>query len=134
MPPGADLSAFRRVCEGLLDFRGDRFAGGFVVRRFVSLVHLPFVTENRPVPDEHRLLFFDGRIVAHAPYYDVDVERVTAEDFAWIGEVVESPFFTADVARLEGGGWTVIELNDGGCSGLPVQLDPWALYHAVASA
>ena len=132
VPEGADRDAFHRVCAGLLDFRGDRFEGGFVVRRFVRLATLPFVTENRPVPDEHRLVFWDGRLVAHAPYYDVDTEPVDAERFAWIGEVVESPFFTADVARLEDGGWTVIECNDGGCSGMPEQLDLAALYRAIA--
>ncbi len=44
--------------------------------------------------------------------------------FADLGRLVGSPFFTADVARLATGGFTIIELNDGGCSTWPEQLDP----------
>ena len=72
MPRGADRVAFGRAVQGLLDFRGDRFVGGLVVRRFVRLATLPFVTENRPVPDEHRLVFWNGQLAGHAPYYDVE--------------------------------------------------------------
>lgn len=132
VPEGADFAAFARVCEGLLDFRGDRFVGGFVVRRFVQLATLPFTAENRPVVDEHRIVFWNGRPVAHAPYYDVAAQPIDPSRFAWVGEAIESPFFTLDVARLAGGGSTIVELNDGGCSGLPEQLDPWLLYEAVA--
>ena len=45
--------------------------------------------------------------------------------------MIDSPFFTADVARLASGGYTVIEINDGGCSTLPEQLDPRDLYRAL---
>lgn len=132
VPPGADRDDFARVVAGLLDFRGERFVGGLVVRRCVRLATLPLVTEGRPVPDEHRLFVWQGRIVGHAPYYDVDVPAVDPDRFAWIGDVIPSPFFTIDAARLEDGGWTVIEINDGGCSGIPEQLDPWVLYEAIA--
>ncbi|MEZ4299444.1 MAG: ATP-grasp domain-containing protein [Polyangiaceae bacterium] len=44
---------------------------------------------------------------------------------------MDSPFFTADVARLAGGGYTVIELNDGGSSVFPEQMDPRDFYRAV---
>ncbi|MCA9714051.1 MAG: ATP-grasp domain-containing protein, partial [Myxococcales bacterium] len=36
-----------------------------------------------------------------------------------------------DIALLERGGWVVVELNDGGISGLPEQLDPHELYRAL---
>lgn len=131
VPRGADLDAFRSRCEGLLAFRGDRFERGLVVRRFVSLATLPYQTEGRDVPDEHRIFFWNGQPVAHAPYYDVERDPVDLSAFDALGEVIDSPFFTADVARLEDGGWIVVELNDGGSSGLPAQLDPWALYEAI---
>ncbi|MCA9588435.1 MAG: ATP-grasp domain-containing protein [Myxococcales bacterium] len=48
------------------------------------------------------------------------------------GERIDSPFFTADVARLASGGYTVLEINDGGSSTLPEQLDPREVYRAIA--
>jgi hypothetical protein len=83
------------------------------------------------VPDEHRLFFWDGELVAHAPYYDVDAELEDPAQFAFLGRAIASPFFTADVARLAAGGYTVIEINDGGCSTLPEQMDPRDLYRAM---
>ena len=52
---------------------------------------------------------------------------------AYLGRTIGAPFFTADVARLAAGGYTVIEINDGGCSVFPGQMDPRALYRVVAS-
>ena len=53
------------------------------------------------------------------------------QQFAFLGRTIDSPFFTADVARLASGGYTVIEINDGGSSVLPEQMDPRELYRAV---
>ncbi len=132
VPEGADRDDFRAVCERLLEVRGDRFERGFVIKKWLELATLRGVTpERRAVTDEHRLVFVFGRLVAHAPYYDAD--DAVLEDparFAFIGDVIQSPFFTADVARLRSGGYTIIEINDGGCSNFPEQLDPRAVFRA----
>jgi hypothetical protein len=83
------------------------------------------------VTDEHRLVFWEGELVAHAPYYDVDATLADPDAFAFLGRVIGSPFFTADVARLATGGYTVIEINDGGSSSLPEQMDPRDVYRAM---
>jgi hypothetical protein len=104
-----------------------------VVKKFLDLATLPgWTPEQRRVTDEHRLVFWEGRLVAFAPYLDVDSRLSDPGQFAYLGRVVDSPFFTADVARLSSGGYTVIELNDGGSSIFPEQLDPRDLYRAVA--
>lgn len=77
--------------------------------------------------------YAQGRLVAHAPYLDVDSVLEDPHAFDFLGRTVSSPFFTADVARLASGCHTVIEINDGGCSVLPERLDPRDLYRAVAS-
>ena len=77
------------------------------------------------------MVFWNGEPVAHAPYHDIDVDPLAAVPFPWLGEVVESPFFVADLGRLADGGWTVIELNDGGSSRFPDQLDPWEVYGRI---
>lgn len=133
VPKGADRERFVEICQGLLDFHEDRFQRGFVVRRFVDLAPLPYRAEGHPVFDEHRAVFWMGRPVAWAPYHDIDdVEPMARFPFPELGQLIPSPFFTADVGRLASGGHTVIELNDGGSSRLPEQLDPFELYEAIA--
>jgi hypothetical protein len=36
-----------------------------------------------------------------------------------------------DVAMLEDGRWVVVEVNDGGVSGLPASIDPRELFAAL---
>jgi hypothetical protein len=132
VPENATFEDFAAVCERLLEVRGDRFERGFVVKKFLELATLPgWTAEQRRVTDEHRLVFWEGTLVAHAPYYDVDAALDDPGQFAFLGGALASPFFTADVARLATGGYTVIEINDGGSSTLPEQLDPRELYRAV---
>jgi hypothetical protein len=131
---GSEFAEFEAVCERLLELRGDRFERGFVVKKFLELAALPgWLPEQRRVADEHRLVFWRGKLVAHAPYYDVESNLETPSQFAFLGRRIGSPFFTADVARLANGGYTVVEINDGGCSTMPEQMDPRDLYRAVLS-
>lgn len=103
-----------------------------MVKKYLELGTLPgFLPEGRRVTDEHRLVFWEGQLVAHAPYYDVDARLDESGQFADLGRIIASPFFTADVARLATGGYTIIELNDGGCSTWPEQLDPRDVYRAM---
>src|SRR5262249_42685883 len=129
VPAGATFEDFAEICERLLEARGDRFERGFVVRKYLELATLPgWTPERRRVTDEHRVVFFDGRLIAHAPYYDVDATLDEPGQFAWLGDAIASPFFVADVARLAAGGYTVIECNDGGAAVLPERMDPRELY------
>jgi len=131
---GADREDFRATCARLLELRGDRFERGFVIKKHLDLATLRGTTpERRPVTDEHRLVFVFGDLVAHAPYYDSDDAVLDdPERFAFIGDLIDSPFFTADVSRLRDGGYTIIELNDGGCSNFPEQLDPRTVFRSFA--
>ena len=132
VPANADYDDFAEICERLIDARGDRFERGFVVKKYLELATLPgWTPEQRRVTDEHRLVFWNGQLVAHAPYLDVESTLRDPMQFAFIGRVLGSPFFTADVARLAAGGHTVLEINDGGCSVLPEQMDPRELYRAL---
>ncbi|MCA9491356.1 MAG: ATP-grasp domain-containing protein, partial [Myxococcales bacterium] len=87
VPEGADLERFTSICEGLLEFHADRFQRGFVVRRFVRLARLPYATPGHPVFDEHRVVFWNGEPVAHAPYHDIDVDPLEAVPFPWLSQV-----------------------------------------------
>ncbi|MEM9069804.1 MAG: ATP-grasp domain-containing protein [Myxococcota bacterium] len=123
---------FRATCEALRSARGDRFERGFVIREFLPLASLPIRDESgRPLFDEHRLVYWDGELVAHAPYHDYESPPPPLERFAFLAEI-DSLFFTADIARLTDGTWRVLELNDGGVSTLPPLMDPRDLYRHIA--
>lgn len=135
VPEGASYDDFEAICEALMEIRGEHFARGFVIKKYLELATLPgFTPEQRRVTDEHRLVFWEGRIVAHAPYYDVDAQLDDPSQFAFLGQLLGSPFFTADVARCATGQYTVLEINDGGCSVLPERMDPRDLYRAILQA
>ncbi len=70
-------------------------------------------------------------MLAAEPYQESDVEVPDFSAFEPLGRRVPSPFLTLDVAMLEDGGWAVVEVNDGGVSGLPPGLDPRGLFAAL---
>ena len=130
VPEGADRDDFRAVCEALVDERGERFERGIVIRSFVRFATLGHAMPERAVPDEHRLFFVCGRLVAQAPYFEVESPPIEPSAVAFLGRRIDSPFFTADVARLPDGGLAVVEVNDGGVSTLPPLLSPVEFYEA----
>lgn len=133
VPAGATREDFERICANLMEERGDRFERGFVVRRF-----LPLKTYGRtpagPAHLEFRLFFGRGRLLAAEPYHDFDVEVPDFTAFEELGRRLDARFFTMDVAMLEDGGWALVEVNDGGVSGLPPSLDPRELFAALLRA
>lgn len=131
IPAGASRDDFDRVATRLIELHGDRFERGFVIRKFLQLATTGVRTVDRRIPDEHRLFFWRGELVAHSPYHEVGEPLTDTAPFEALGTRVDSPFFTIDIALLERGGWVVVELNDGGISGLPEQLDPHELYRAL---
>jgi hypothetical protein len=79
------------------------------------------------------MLFWRGRLIAEAPYHDVEAIERPAR-FVNLARVVESPFFSADIALTDAGEWIVLELGDGGVSTLPPTMDPRAFYRALSGA
>lgn len=132
VPAGADQATFRAIGQGLLDERGDRFARGIVIRTYVDLAPLPHPDPRQVRFDEHRLLFWQGALVAAAPYHDVRGELPDLDAFRDVGQRFSSALFSVDVARLNDGGWIIIELNDGSVIQLPEQMDIEGLYQKIS--
>jgi hypothetical protein len=133
VPPGADQATFARVCETLIDLRGDRFERGLVIRRYQPLAPAPGGEGER---DEHRLFFWRGRLATASTYHDVVASAADADDpaprFASLGRAIDSPFFSVDIARTAAGDWIVLEIGDGGVSTLPPTLDPRTFYRSIS--
>jgi hypothetical protein len=138
VPKNATREDLAAIVEALVDARGERFERGIVIRKFMKLAELREYqhSPDRPVCDEHRIFFFEGEPIAQAPYNDVDADPINLDEVRFLGKRIDSPFFTADIARTSEktqskNGLTVVEVNDGGVSTLPVQLDPRDLYEAI---
>jgi hypothetical protein len=133
IPPDADRATFDRICRAFIEHRGDRFERGLVFREVLPLA--PVASDGeQPVYDEYRLFFWDGELIAAIPYYETSAEQVDVAQFERLGSAIDSRFFTADVARLITGSWTVIEIGDGGVSTLPPLMSPREFYRAISHA
>jgi hypothetical protein len=131
VPTDCTRARFGELCERLLEVRGERFEGGFVLRRWLPFQ--PFgQTPTGPAFLEYRLFFGRGRLVAAAPYFDFDVETPDFTAFERLARRIDSPFFCMDLAQLESGDFAVVELNDGGVSMLPAAMDPRELFGGLA--
>lgn len=133
VPAGATREDFERTCANLVEERGERFERGLVVRKYLPL-KVYGRTPTGPAHLEFRLFFGHGRLLAAEPYHEFDVEVPDFTAFEPLGRRIDSPFFSLDVAMLEDGGWAVVEVNDGGVSGLPPGLDPRTLFEPLMGA
>lgn len=134
VPEGADRERFLRTARALIEARGERFERGLVIRQYEAPRTLGYRFAERAVPDEHRVVFVRRRIVAHAPYHDVEARPLDDAELRHVeavGRAIRSPFFVLDVMRAADGRLRVIEVNDGGTSRLPEQMDPREVYAAL---
>jgi len=131
VPADATYEEFAYRVERMITLRGDRFERGIVVRKMEPLVELGYRIGERELTEEHRLFFVDGELAAHAPYFEVGAPLDDLTPFHELGERIASPFYSVDVGRKRSGGWTVLDVGDGGSTGLPAQMDPEPLYEAL---
>lgn len=136
---------FYEVAEALRDFRGEHFCGGFVIRQWTHFALLPGSVDAQGacLPDEHRCFFHEGRLLAQAPYHDAEVHDShgaaacsgpAAEELKTFAAALgrfASPLLAVDVARLQSGDWTIVEVSDASVAALPPLMDPRELYRAL---
>lgn len=132
VPPKARKARFLEICAELIERRADRFEGGLVVRPFVPLVQLGAHADGPPVFDEYRLVFWRGELILSSSYGELAGQEENFSKFSHLGQEIASDFFVADVARTRAGELVLIEINDGGCAGLPPSLHPIEFYSAVS--
>lgn len=114
------LDQFSRILRDFHQKRGDLFQGGFVFRRYESLI----LAGNRPI--EYRLWFLGKELIyvnchsgsdqKHLGYYPpvgIFADLVRHVSF------LNSNFFVMDVVLTENGNWIILEMGDGQVSGFP---------------
>lgn len=131
IPANVTREKFDRICGSFIDYQGERFERGFVFRKILPLKPLGYKLMDQPIYDEYRLFFWDKKLILGEAYYEISREERDFSDFEFLGNLIDSPFFTADIARLTNDEWRIIELGDGGVSTLPPLLDPMKLYEII---
>jgi hypothetical protein len=127
IPRASDLPAVERVASRFLKLQGEDLNEGLVFRAFVPLQIVgKHPKSGRPLAAEFRIFWLDGApLLSHrywgdltAPDLALDLERPLAA-LRPIAARIPSRFFTMDLAFLEDGSWTIVELGDGQVAGLP---------------
>ena len=132
IPAGTDEARFREILTTLREDRDRLFEKGFVIRRFVPLRSDGRDMRGHPADHEVRLFFVDGEVLVHArPQFMPPAGKLDA--FRSLARRFQSRFLSMDVAESAAGDWTVIEVGDGGVSGLPASLMADAFYDAIRS-
>ncbi|HEX8915419.1 MAG TPA: ATP-grasp domain-containing protein [Humisphaera sp.] len=130
IPAGTDRARFDRILAAFVAERDRLFEKGFVLRRYVPLVTAGRDMRGHPAADEVRLFYADGELLV-APVAGQGPPVGRMERFGEIARSFRSRFMSVDVARTEAGDWVVIEVGDGGVSGLPVSMDYDAFFRAL---
>lgn len=133
IPAGTSEEKFREIYEVFRTTRGKLFNRGVVLREFMPIVERGSSLAGLPVVEETRLFFWKGRILVR-PEGKSPSPMDEEERWLKIAKRFKSTFMTIDVALLEDGSWKVVEVGDGGVSGLPMGLDPERFFSALWNA
>ncbi len=138
VPAASDLPALERVVRRFLELQGEDLNEGLVLREFVPLKTVgKHPKSGMPLAAELRIFWLAGQaILSHRYWGDLTTFDLPLPwtELGPIAARIPSRFFTMDVAFLEDGSWTIVELGDGQVAGLPdVQLAP-DFYEKIAKA
>ena len=123
IPVASDLPAVHRVVRRFLELQGEDLNEGLVFREFVPLKIVgTHPKSGMPLAAEFRIFWLDAEpILSHRYWGELTTFDVPLpyDEMRPIVARIPSRFFTMDVAFLDDGGWTIVELGDGQVAGLP---------------
>lgn len=131
LPANTSEERFREIFAVFRSTRGKLFNRGVVIKEFMPIVQSGTDLRGFPLVDETRLFFWRGQILVE-PSAAPPSALTNRKCWETIAEKFKSPFITIDVAYLTDGSWKIIEVGDGGVSGLPVGLDPARFYERLS--
>lgn len=135
IPDASDHGNVQRVVWNFIERQGAGLSEGIVIREFVPLEYLQSHDKSgMPLSKEYRIFFLDHQIIAFLNYWDdvtYDEDQPDLTPFMEIARTITSRFFTMDIAKTAEGSWIIVELGDGGVSGLPEQMDVRAFYEGL---
>jgi hypothetical protein len=138
IPDPRDTENVIRVIKNFHRLTEDSRVGGLVFREYLPLKQIGTHPKSKmPLVNEWRTFFYEGRPFYTAKYWEGGAYvGEEAPNMDWVEQVaghVSSDFYSADVAQKEDGSWTLIEIGDGGASGLPDASDAPTFYNRLRS-
>ena len=133
IPMATDKDKVKSVIEKFVELQNTDLNEGLVIREFIELNDLSVHSKSgMPLKQEYRLFFLNGQVLACYDYweegeYSAD-EHPPLDIFRDIGNIIESNFFSMDVAKTKKGEWIIIELGDGQVAGFPDKADRLQFY------
>lgn len=131
----SDIDESVRVMSNFFNLQGRDFYGGLVFREFLSLRKLGnHPVSGMPIPVEFRTFFLNQKPMITSLYWNNDIKYPMGIEYPpqdWlqnIGKKMLSPFVALDIVQSEDGKWWVIEVNDGGTSGYPDNINSQEFY------
>lgn len=131
IPAGTQRDRFEEIVKALLEARGNLFEKGIVLRRFREFVKLADDIRGQPVYEEYRLFMWRGSLLAATPAINGNGPFECTANWESIARKFENPFISMDIAHQQDGSWLIVEVGDGGVSGLPSSIDTGFFYKAL---
>jgi len=131
IPVATERTRFDEILKAFLEARGSVFEKGIVLRRFHELMKLADDIRGQPVHEEYRLFLWSGSLLAATPAIHGQGPFEKLSDWESIARRFENPFISMDIALQENDSWLIVEVGDGGVSGLPSSIEPSAFYQAL---
>ena len=131
IPATTEKARFNEILTAFLDARGDLFEQGIVLRRFHDLVKTGEDVRGQPVHEEYRFFFWEGTLLAATPAQLGHGPLENLAEWEVIAHRFQSCFISMDIARQNDGSWLIVEVGDGGVSGLPDSIEPGVFYEAI---
>lgn len=130
LPAKTDRETFNSIFAAFREERSHLFNRGVVLREFMPVVQRGSAIGGMPIVEETRLFFWDSKLLVEPePCNSSPLDEL--ERWETIAAKFISRFITVDVALLTDGTWKIIEVGDGGVSGLPMGLDPAKFYASL---
>jgi len=131
IPAGTDRNRFDEILAAFLEARGNLFEKGVVLRRFHEFVKLADDIRGQPVHEEYRLFMWDGSLLAATPAVRGNGPFDNLADWEAIARKFTNRFISMDIARQQDGSWLIVEVGDGGVSGLPWSFETASFYQSL---
>jgi hypothetical protein len=123
IPHADDAEAVERVVRRFLELQGDDLNEGLVFREFLPLKRIGTHPQSgMPLSAEFRVFWLDGEpLLSHRYWAELGPfdSALPFDELRAIAAEIPSRFFSMDVAFLESGELTIVELGDGQVAGLP---------------
>lgn len=118
---------FNERVQKFVEARGKLFNKGLVFKAVENLKKYEGQT------NEWRLFFLNKKLIISNQNSDTPVRVFAPSDdimieMEKIAKLIDSNFFTIDIAQKEDGSWMILELGDGQVSGLPLAGDALSFY------